>query len=84
MERLRRYIPVLIPVFMGALRRAEQMAIALEVRGFGSGRQRTSYLRTPWCSGDTLALFVVGALMLGYLFLWQQGYGRVGVQRISG
>lgn len=78
MERLRRYIPVLIPVFMGALRRAEQMAIALEVRGFGSGRRRTSYLRAPWRPGDTLALFVVGALMLGYLFLWQQGYGRVG------
>ncbi len=78
MERLRRYIPVLIPVFMGALRRAEQMAIALEVRGFGSGRRRTSYLRTPWRPGDTLALFVVGMLMLAYLFLWQQGCGQVG------
>jgi energy-coupling factor transport system permease protein len=77
-ERVRRTVLVLIPVFMGALRRAEHMAMALEVRGFGSGRPRTFFLRTPWRPRDTLALFAVGTVMLGYLFLWQQGYGRIG------
>src|SRR5690606_36584454 len=33
-ERVRRYVPVLVPVFMGALRRADQMAMALDARGF--------------------------------------------------
>lgn len=47
LQRLRHYVLVLIPVFMGALRRADQMAIALEVRGFNSGRSRTSFQRTP-------------------------------------
>src|SRR5262249_18801042 len=32
-ERIRRTAPVIIPVFMGALRRADQMAMALEMRG---------------------------------------------------
>ena len=34
-ERVRRYVPVIIPVFMGALRKANNMAMALEARGFG-------------------------------------------------
>ena len=33
-QRMRRYVPVIVPVFMGALRRADQMAMALDARGF--------------------------------------------------
>ncbi len=39
--RLARYMPVVVPVFMGALRRADAMAIALETRGFGRQAERT-------------------------------------------
>jgi len=81
LQRLRHYILVLIPVFMGALRRADQMAIALEVRGFNSGRPRTSYQRAPWRIGDTVALCSVLGVTLVYLGLWQAGYGRI---RIGG
>ena len=41
LERVKRYVPVLIPVFMGALRKANAMAMALEARGFGMSRQPT-------------------------------------------
>jgi hypothetical protein len=34
MERARRTAQVIVPVFMGGLRRADRMAIALELRGF--------------------------------------------------
>ena len=34
-------VPVIVPVFMGALRRADQMAMALEARGFQSRQVRT-------------------------------------------
>jgi energy-coupling factor transport system permease protein len=80
-QRLRHYVLVLIPVFMGALRRADQMAIALEVRGFNSGRPRTSYQRLRWTGGDVMALVVVLGITVVYLSLWQAGYGRIGGTR---
>jgi energy-coupling factor transport system permease protein len=78
LQRLRHYVLVLIPVFMGALRRADQMAIALEVRGFNSGRPRTSYQRVPWRVSDVLALLAVFSVTVIYLGLWRAGYGRIG------
>ena len=36
LERMKRYVPAVIPVFMGALRRANNMAMALEARGLAS------------------------------------------------
>src|SRR5215510_278332 len=79
LQRLRRYVLVLIPVFMGALRRADQMAIALEVRGFNSGRSRSSFQRAPWHASDVLTLLVVLGVTVIYLSLWRAGYGRISV-----
>lgn len=79
LQRLRHYVFVMIPVFMGALRRADQMAVALEVRGFNSGRPRTSYQRVSWNGGDTLALLVVFSIAVLYLCFWRLGYGRIAV-----
>jgi len=76
-QRLRQYVLVMIPVFMGALRRADQMAVALEVRGFNSGRARTSYQRIAWRSGDTLAMLLMLGVALIYLGFWKVGYGRI-------
>ncbi len=76
-QRLRHYVLVLIPVFMGALRRADQMSIALEVRGFNSGRPRSSFQRAPWTGADTLAVIAVLAVTALYLSLWSAGYGRI-------
>src|SRR5215471_74333 len=78
-QRLRHYVLVLIPVFMGALRRADQMAIALEVRGFNSGRLRSSYQRTAWTGGDVVALLTVLGVTVIYVSLWRAGYGRISV-----
>jgi len=62
-ERVRRTAPVIIPVFMGALRRADQMAMALEMRGFGLPGRRGGILRPRSSWRDALALAVeVGAL----------------------
>lgn len=77
LQRLRHYVLVLIPVFMGVLRRADHMAIALEVRGFNSGVRRTSYVRAPWRWSDTEALLVVMGIVFVYLGLWWAGYGRI-------
>jgi len=79
LQRLRQYVLVMIPVFMGALRRADQMAVALEVRGFNSGRARTSYQRIVWSGRDTLAMLLMLGVALMYLGFWKAGYGRITV-----
>jgi energy-coupling factor transport system permease protein len=73
MARVRQHASLIVPVFLGALRRAERMAIALEVRGFNSGRPRTTYPAAPFGARDTLALACAGALALAYVWLWYVG-----------
>ncbi len=76
-ERIRRYVPVIVPVFIGGLRRADQMAFALEVRGFSSGRPRTTLPRRAAGRADALLVVIAAAIMLGYASCWVQGIGRI-------
>ncbi len=66
--------------YAGALRKAEQMAIALEVRGFNSGQRRTSYGRVSWHLRDIMALVAAGGLMVVYVgFCGSRGMVRLEV-----
>jgi energy-coupling factor transport system permease protein len=77
-QRLARYIPVIVPVFMVALRRADNMAMALEARGFQSGRTRTMLQRYPFRAADAVSLAVLVVLVAGYLTLWYRGALTIG------
>jgi len=76
-QRLRRFVPVLVPVLIGALRRADRMAMALELRGFNSGRPRTTWLRARAGVADAVAGTLVVATAAIYLALWASGVGRL-------
>jgi energy-coupling factor transport system permease protein len=76
--RLARYVPVIVPVVVGGLRRADQMAFALEVRGFSSGRRRTTLPRPAAGVADVLLVAVAIALAVLYVGLWMQGIGSFG------
>lgn len=75
--RLRQYVPVLIPVFMGALRRADAMAIALESRGFGGPSERTLFVRARAGVGDAVAGAALAAVAGFYLSAWALGWGKI-------
>jgi energy-coupling factor transport system permease protein len=75
--RLRRFAPVIVPVFVGALRRADRMAMALELRGFNSGRPRSIYRRARPTGRDVVALAAALALAALYLTLWMCGVGAL-------
>lgn len=77
LERARRYVPVVIPVFMGALRKANSMAMALEARGFGMSRQPTSFVEYPVRSRDLAAAFSLCALGAIYFMIYYSGYGAI-------
>jgi len=76
-SRVKRYVPVVIPVFMGALRKANSMAMALEARGFGMSSRPTSFVDYPVETADIVAtvfLFALGAL---YFMIYYTGYGAI-------
>jgi energy-coupling factor transport system permease protein len=75
--RLRRFVPVIVPVLIGALRRADRMAMALELRGFNSGRPRTTYLRARPHPRDAVAGVVAAGVLAVYVGLWLTGLGHV-------
>jgi energy-coupling factor transporter transmembrane protein EcfT len=77
--RLRLYVPVIVPVFMGALRRADAMAIALEARGFGAERPRTVFVRSRARVTDYVVGGILVAVVALYVWIRVEGYGKVAV-----
>lgn len=72
-QRAQRYVPVMVPVFMGALRRADQMAMALEARGFQSTRPRSVLQTYPVTWRDVVAGATLMAVVVCYLWLRWRG-----------
>ncbi len=68
-ERLRAIIPLLIPLFISAFKRAEDLATAMEARGYRGGEGRTRLRESKWTGRDTglIVLLVVLGCLLVYL-----------------
>ena len=64
LQRLKTYIPLLVPIFLHTLRNTDQLAKALESRGFGARHERTSLLTIGFAARDVVAL-TIGTLFLG-------------------
>lgn len=67
-ERIKAVIPLLIPLFVSAFKRAEELAVAMEARGYKGGEGRTKYRVLQWEKRDTLALVLV-TLLAAALFV---------------
>ena len=70
-ERIKAVVPLLIPLFVSAFKRAEDLATAMEVRGYRGGEGRTRYRQLDWRFVDSLSLLVLAGLagMLWYFRL---------------
>jgi energy-coupling factor transport system permease protein len=61
---------LLIPLFLTSLRRAENLAVAMEARGYGTGQEgRSSMVELRFRATDGVALGVVMTLVLGIVLL---------------
>jgi energy-coupling factor transport system permease protein len=80
LQRMKRYVPAVIPVFMGALRRANNMAMALEARGFGMGAAPTSFVEYRGRPRDAIAFAALAAIGVGYFLIYLSGYGAIAVK----
>ena len=69
LERARNMVPILVPLFVGAFRRAEELAVAMEARCYrgGEGRSRYRSLRIGRRDGIAGALVAVTAVLTVWL-----------------
>lgn len=68
-ERLKAVIPLLIPLFVSAFKRAEDLATAMEVRGYKGGEGRTRFRQLDWKMRDTGAIVVLLGLAVALVLL---------------
>ncbi|HEY8552062.1 MAG TPA: energy-coupling factor transporter transmembrane component T, partial [Thermaerobacter sp.] len=52
LQRMRKHLPLVVPVLAGSLRATNQLAMALEARGFGARPRRTQYLELRYRPAD--------------------------------
>ncbi|PJK16409.1 cobalt ABC transporter permease [Chryseomicrobium excrementi] len=68
-ERMKAVVPLLIPLFVSAFKRAEDLATAMEVRGYKGGEGRTRYRQLDWNLRDTVAILLLVVFAVGLFLL---------------
>jgi len=76
-DKAKNAAPMIAPLFVTTLRRAGELIMAVESRGFLAREKRTSFYEVNFGVKD--AVFVILSLMLLFFFVWLrlQGYGLV-------
>lgn len=64
----RALLPLMVPLFLGAFRRAEELVLAMEARGYVSGNGRTNFVKLVALPLDYGV--IVAALLLTALLIW--------------
>ena len=69
MDRARALIPILVPLFISAFRRADELATAMECRCYQGGEGRTKLKQLHYTRLDFIAYGVGAVLVLGVILL---------------
>ena len=70
--RAKNMLPILVPLFISAFRRADDLAVAMEARCYRGGEGRTRMHQLAYRSGDVMA-FVFAFAMIGLLAFLRWG-----------
>ncbi|MBF9014107.1 MULTISPECIES: energy-coupling factor transporter transmembrane protein EcfT [unclassified Oceanispirochaeta] len=76
LKKIRLYIPLLVPLFIAALERAETLVEAMEARCYEAGQERSRLTEYVWTVRDTRALTLLilfTILLLGSRFIFSFG-----------
>ncbi len=72
-ERAKALLPLLIPLFISAFRRADELALAMECRCYNGGEGRTRMKELRMAGRDIIAFCLGGLLVAGILILRRLG-----------
>src|SRR5699024_1144408 len=67
-KRAKALIPILIPLFVSAFRRADELAVAMECRCYNGGENRTRMRELKMHANDAVASVIVAALIGTIIF----------------
>jgi len=76
-ERIKKFIPLLIPVFISTIRGTNVFGMALESKGFGARDDRTFYLKMEMTKRDILVLAFGLVVVAVSMYVNFQGYGDI-------
>jgi energy-coupling factor transport system permease protein len=68
-ERIKAVVSLLVPLFISSFKRAEELATAMEARGYRGGEGRTKFRLLTWKFVDTLLMIVLAILAIILLIL---------------
>ncbi|MBO8157499.1 MAG: energy-coupling factor transporter transmembrane protein EcfT [Bacillaceae bacterium] len=66
-ERIKAIVPLLVPLFVSAFKRAEELAMAMEARGYKGGEGRTKFRELKLETSDYL---IFGIFTLVFVLFW--------------
>jgi len=76
-QRVRKFVPLLIPVFISTIRSTNIFGMALESKGFGARPDRTFYLDPRMQTRDYITIAILVALFAAVTVIKIQGYGNI-------
>ena len=79
-DRIRRYPPLLVPLFGHQFRQTKLLAMALEAKGFGPGIDPTHFGTSSMQGRDYLIILITSIVVSLCLWLRMQGIGIINVE----
>ncbi len=76
-DRFRKYVPLLVPIFLTTIRNTNHLAMALESRGFGRKRAADGYHMMRMKKRDWSLVIVSAAIVVAVAVLRIMGHGAI-------
>jgi energy-coupling factor transport system permease protein len=73
-EKMRAIVSLIVPLFISAFQRSEELANAMEARGYDPSATRTRYRQLKWQARDTFALAWMTVYFIGFIYLYAIGF----------
>ena len=72
-EKITAVLALIVPLFVSAFDRADQLANAMEARGYDPNKTRTRYKTLKMANADYAGMFLAVAVLLLNIVLWKTG-----------
>ncbi|MDP4118877.1 MAG: energy-coupling factor transporter transmembrane component T [Bacillota bacterium] len=76
-KKAKAMIPLLIPLFISAFRRADELALAMECRGYHGGEGRTKFKQLKYTKIDAFAFTLFTVCSVICVFVGMQNFSRI-------
>jgi energy-coupling factor transport system permease protein len=76
-DRIKKFLPLLVPVFISTIRNTNIFAMALESKGFGARDDRTFYLNLQMKKADYFILAFAIIFTVASIVFAIMGYGKI-------